>query len=564
MKFQDYPYSRPDVEKFVSEFRALLDKFTSAKNAEGQNAALAEINRLRSGFGTMESISHVRHTVDTKDPFYEAEREFFDEAEPTAKGLVSELYKALIASPYRAELESKWGRHLFALADAEVRTFAPEIVEELQHENKLVSEYVKLLASASIEFDGGTYNLSQISAFLESDDRDVRRRASGARWSFFQDNGAKLDELYDRLVKVRTSVARKLGYDNFVGLAYDRLNRTDYDASMVANFRKQVREQLVPVATKLWERQRQRIGADTLMYFDLNYYFPSGNAKPHGGVEWQLERGSKMYAELSRETDEFFRFMVDNGLLDLESKAGKAGGGYCTYFDLYKAPFIFANFNGTAHDVTVLTHEAGHAFQVYCSTGYEVPEYHWPTLEACEIHSMSMEFFTWPWMELFFEGDTEKFKYYHVVSSLQFIPYGVTVDEFQHWVYENPEASPSERKAKWRELERVYLPHRNYEGNDFLEQGGFWQGQSHIYRTPFYYIDYTLAQICAFQFWKRMRENRETAWADYVRLCRAGGSKPFTELVEAAGLISPFADGCIASVIDAVEQYLAGVDDSAL
>ncbi|WP_274362428.1 M3 family oligoendopeptidase [Paenibacillus thermotolerans] len=564
MKFQDFHYQRPDMEKYVSEFRSLLNRFSSATSAEAQNEALAAINRLRAEFSTMDNIAHVRHTINTKDPFYEAESTFFDEAGPTAQGLVSDYYRALVNSPFRAELETKWGSHLFALADAEIRTFSPEIVEELQQENKLASDYVKLLASASIEFDGGTYNLSQIVAFVESADRDVRKRASEARWAFYRDNEEKLDEVYDKLVKVRTSIAKKLGYDSFVGLAYDRLNRTDYDAAKVANFRKQVREQLVPFVTGLWERQRARIGVEKLMYYDMDYYFPSGNAHPKGGVEWQLERGAKMYKELSKETDEFFRFMLDNNLMDLESKPGKAGGGYCTYFQLHNAPFIFANYNGTAHDVTVLTHEAGHAFQVYNSMGYEVPEYHWPTLEACEIHSMSMEFFTWPWMDLFFEADTEKFKYYHVVHSLQFIPYGVTVDEFQHWVYENPEATPAERKAKWRELERVYLPHRNYEGNDFLERGGYWQFQRHIYRSPFYYIDYTLAQICAFQFWKRTMENREAAWSDYVKLCRTGGSKPFTELVKEAGLVSPFEDGCIASVIEAARSYLAGVDDSAL
>ena len=227
-------------------------------------------------------------------------------------------------------------------------------------------------------------------------------------------------------------------------------------------------------------------------------------------------------------------------------------------------PFIFSNFNGTSGDIDVLTHEAGHAFQVYCSKDYQIPEYHWPTYEACEIHSMSMEFFTWPWMELFFKEDTAKYRFTHLSEALLFIPYGVTVDEFQHFVYAHPEASPQDRKAAWREIEKKYLPHRDYEDNDYLERGGYWHQQGHIFGDPFYYIDYTLAQICAFQFWKRSRENRETAWADYLRLCQAGGSQSFLELVGLANLISPFEDGCIASVVKVIEDWLDGVDDSEL
>jgi M3 family oligoendopeptidase len=271
-----------------------------------------------------------------------------------------------------------------------------------------------------------------------------------------------------------------------------------------------------------------------------------------------------MYAELSSETDEFFQYMNDNGLMDLVSKSGKQSGGYCTYISKYQSPFIFSNFVGTSHDIDVLTHEAGHAFQVYSSRQMSVPEYNIPTYEAAEIHSMSMEFFTWPWMELFFEEDTEKYKFSHLSSALKFIPYGVAVDEFQHFVYETPEATPAERKQAWRRIEKKYLPHRTYEENDFLERGGFWHQQGHIFRTPFYYIDYTLAQICAFQFWKKANENRDQAWDEYLNLCKQGGSKPFTELVEFANLKSPFDTTCIQTVIHEIEEWLNQVNDKEL
>jgi M3 family oligoendopeptidase len=211
-------------------------------------------------------------------------------------------------------------------------------------------------------------------------------------------------------------------------------------------------------------------------------------------------------------------------------------------------------------DIFVLTHEAGHAFQVFESRDFELGEYNWPTYEACEIHSMSMEFFTWPWMERFFGDGADKFRYMHLVKALLFLPYGVAVDEFQHHVYENPDETPDQRNAAWRAIERTYLPYRNYDGNEHLEAGRMWQMQSHIYGSPFYYIDYTLAQICAFEFWKKSEEDREKAFADYVRLCQAGGSRSFLELVEYAGLRSPFKDGSIASVTDHIEKWLSRID----
>lgn len=564
MKFSEYHYERPDVKAFEHKFKELLNEFTSAGTYEEQDQVMTEINKLRSKFDTLEQLVSIRHSIDTNDEFYKAEQDFFDENGPVVQEFVTDYYRALVDSKFRAELEKKWGSQLFRLAELSLKTFSPEVIEDLQLENKLTTEYAKLIASAKIPFEGEERTLAQLVPFQQSTDRDVRKRAMEASSGFMAEHEESFDRIYDDLVKVRTKIAKKLGFKNFVELGYARMARTDYNAEMVANFRSQVLKHIVPVATKLKERQKNRIGVDQLLYYDENFAFKSGNATPKGDPEWIVSNGAKMYSELSKETDEFFTYMLENSLMDLVAKKGKQSGGYCTYISEYKSPFIFSNFNGTSGDIDVLTHEAGHAFQVYESRSYEVPEYNFPTYEACEIHSMSMEFFTWPWMDLFFKEEVDKYRFDHLASSLIFIPYGVTVDEFQHFVYENPDATPAERKKAWREIERKYLPHRNYEDNTYYEQGGFWQKQSHIFNTPFYYIDYTLAQLCAFQFWKKMHENREAAWADYLRLCREGGSQSFTELVKVAGLISPFEDGCITSVIGSIEAWLNSVDDTAL
>lgn len=563
MNFTDFTYSRPEMDIFTQKFKALIDEFEQAVTFSDQDASFAAINDLRADFNSMYNICYIRHTIDTKDEFYEKENNFFDEQTPNFQALNTDFYKKLLQSKFRKELQDKWGDQIFTIAELSLKTFAPSILDDLKEENRLSSEYVKIKAGAKILFRGEEYNLSSIVPLEGAKDRETRQKATEAKWGFFAEHEEKVGEIFDQLVKVRHRIALKLGYRNFVELGYVRMLRSDYDASMVANFRKQVEEYIVPLATKLYERQRKRLGLPELKFYDEDFRFQSGNPQPKGNPSWILSHADEMYAQLSPETHEFFCFMRDNNLMDLEAKSKKATGGYCTYIDNYKAPYIFSNFNGTSADIDVLTHEAGHAFQVYSSRELGVREYTWPTFEACEIHSMSMEFFTWPWMHLFFKEDTDKYRFSHLSNAICFLPYGVAVDEFQHYVYENPEVGPAQRNKAWREIEKKYLPHRDYDGNKFLEGGGFWHKQSHIFSMPFYYIDYTLAQICAFQFWKKDRENHQNAWTDYLRLCRAGGSLSFLELVELANLQSPFKDDTVQSVIGVIEKWLEEVDDGA-
>ena len=561
MKFNEYKYEHLDLEKIKKEFSELIKSFEKAENVEGQVNAFDEIIKLRNHIETMQTLVSVRHSIDTNDEFYDKENEYMDEISPILFGFTNDFYKALVNSKFKDELVQKYGKFLFDLAENTLKIFSPEIIPDAQEENRLSSKYSKLIASAKIDFDGKELNLSQMVPYTQSKDRNVRIEAAKKVAQFFSENQDEFDNIYDSLVKVRTRMAQKMGYKNFVEFGYKQLSRLEYDAKMVEGYRKQVLENIVPLHTELRERQGKRLGVEKLRFYDEAIKFNSGNADPHGSPEWILNNGKIMYNELSKETDEFFTFMTENNLLDLLSKKGKMSGGYCTYIPEHKAPFIFANFNGTSHDIDVLTHEAGHAFQVYQSRGFEVPEYLWPSYEACEIHSMSMEFLTWPWMDLFFENDTDKYKFIHLSEALLFIPYGVTVDEFQHWVYENPEATPKERREKWIEIEKKYLPTRDYGEVEELKNGIFWFRQGHIFSSPFYYIDYTLAQVCAFQFWIKSRENREKAWKDYLNLCKLGGSKPFFELMKSANLKNPFEEGTLAFVIPKIKEYLDNVDD---
>lgn len=564
MDFKKMEYKRPNIELAQETFQGFIGKIENANSLEEASEALKDINTLRNEIDSMCAIVTIRNTIDTTDKFYEDEQAYLDEKLPIYEGIISNCYKAMIGCKYKEGLKVIFKPQLFNIANLAVKTISPEVIDDMQVQNKLVTEYTKLIASAKIDFEGEERNLPGMGPFTQSKDREVRKKATTATSNFYVENEDKFDEIFDGLVKSRTAMARKLGYENFIQLGYDKLNRTDYTPEMVANFRRQVKENIVPLYKELRKRQSKRLGIENMKFYDENLEFLTGNATPKGDSQWIIDQAKKMYSELSPETNEFFNFMIDNNLMDLINKKGKAGGGYCHFIGKYKTPFIFSNFNGTSGDVDVLTHEAGHAFQAYSSRAYDVPEYSFPTYEASEIHSMSMEFITWPWMELLFGEDADKYKFSHLSSAILFIPYGVAIDEFQHFAYGNPDATPTERKSEWRRIEKEYLPCKDYDGVDIYERGAFWFKQSHIFQTPFYYIDYTLAQICALQFWIKSNENREASWEDYLALCKKGGSESFLELVDVAKLNSPFEDGCISKVITEVQAWLDKVDDTKL
>jgi M3 family oligoendopeptidase len=565
MKFSEYKYVRPDIDSIKLQYQLLLEKFNNSKSADEQHNIIKEINSLSQYIDTMINLVAIRHSIDTSDEFYDEENEYMDNASPIFQGLTVNYYKTLINSKFKDELKKKIYPQYFTIAEMQIKSFSDEVIPDLQEENKLQSEYDKLISSAKISFDGKTLNLSQMQPYMQSSSRKTRKEANEKYSNFFNENMDKFDEIYDKMVKLRHKIAVKLGYKNFVELGYIRMYRSEYNAHDVEGYRKQVLKYIVPLSVELRERQANRLGIDNFKYYDKGLNYTTGNANPKGDKNWLVDKAQKMYSELSPETNKFFNLMVDKNLFDLETKPNKQSGGYCTYIQNYKSPFIFANFNGTSGDVDTLTHEAGHAFQVFESRNIEYPELIFPTYEACEIHSMSMEFITWPWMNLFFEENEMKYKFSHLSDALLFIPYGVTVDEFQHRVYENPNMTPAERRAIWREIERKYLPYIDYDDNEFYEGGGYWFKQGHIFGNPFYYIDYTLAEICAFQYWVKFNlGDRKKAWQEYLHLCKVGGSKPFLELLKEGGLESPFENSTIESVIAPIKKWLDEIDDTKL
>ena len=556
MKFRDMPYERVDYDRAKEEILRLTQKVKDAENPEELWAVHQEYYRVYKGVADAMTIAHIRHDADVTDEFYNGEQDYYDEIGPKLSNLLTGYQRAIFESPCRPFLEEKIGKVAFVSIENAMKSVDESIIGLMQEENALTTEYNKLIASAQIPFDGQVLNLSLMRPYLTASDRPVRRAAWKAYSEYFLTVAEKLDGIYDRLVKNRTAQAKALGYENYIQLGYYRMNRNSYGRKDVENFRRQVKEVFVPFAEEVHEKRRKRLGLSKLSYIDNEVYFPDGNPAPVGTPEEILKTGQHMYGELSEETKEFFDFMMENELFDVFGRKTKKQGGYMTYLYNYGSPFIFANFNGTSGDVDVITHECGHAFQGYLSGKDPILEHSDITMETAEIHSMSMEFFTDPWMKDFFGDRAQDFLTLQLEDAIKFVPYGTMVDEFQHIVYENPEMTPEERRQTWSRLEKEYMPHLDYEGDPFFSKGGFWQKQQHIYNTPFYYIDYVLAQTCAFQYKIRMDEDYRAAWDSYLKLCRLSASDFYPVMLREVGLKVPFEDGYFVEIVQKLREKL--------
>ena len=545
IRFADIAAQRPgraDLSTEHAVIQSLLDRGP-------RPAALAAWDAARRRYDTWSALVHLRFAQNTADPAAIADRDYADALAPEATELEVAIKRRLLADPDRAGLEAAAGAHAVRLWECDIATFDPAIKTDLEEESRLSARYTSLLASASIDIGGGSVNLSGLAPFAEDPDRAVRHEAEQKRWAFFAANGAELDAIYAGLVTVRHRMATKLGYATYTPLGYKRLRRVDYGPDDVARYRDQVREHVVPLVAKLLEQRRVTFGWDRLRFWDEALVDPAGNPRPAGDPDFLMAQAQTMFDRMDPRLGAFYRLMQQGGFLDLLNRPGKAGGGFCTSFPSAGVPYIFANFTGTHHDIGVFTHEMGHAFQNWESRTQPNIDYLWPTMEAAEIDSMALEFLTYPHMDLMVGPEAAaRFRRMHLIGALAFLPYGVCVDHFQHEVYANPTATPAERHAMWARLEKLYMPWTDYGDLAYPAMGGRWQAKQHIYGTAFYYIDYTLAQCCAMQFWVRSRRDPAAAMDGYAALCARGGSAPFGELVRSAGLVSPFADGALADV----------------
>lgn len=552
---------RPNTQEILNLHDDLISKIKSATSSEEASEILKRFFRLTDTVSTIFNLIYIRHSCDTRDQKYDELSTLIDEFGPEINVKSNEFIKALLASPFIADLEKEFGQYFFDLQKLSLKTVSSEIIPDLIEENKTVAEYVKLIAQALIEFNGQKYTLSEMGKFTTSVNRETRKKASEAVWNFYEKNDDTIGDIYDRLVKIRTRIAHKLGYQNFLQLAYDRMHRLDWGPDDAAIYREKVLEDIVPLSNQIFNRQKERLGyQNDTKYYDYKVFYKTGNPIPDKDANGLISAAAEMYENLSPIASKYFNFMVSHNCMDVVSKPGKASGGYMTYIPDLKTSFIFSNFNGTSGDVDVLTHEFGHSLQGFLGADYIVPDYRSPGMECCEMHSMSMEFLTYPYMQNFFGKDTEKYLYSHTCDAITIIPYIVIVDAFQAYVYEHPDISHQERKAYWRKLEKTYLPHLTYEDNNFLASGGYWMKQTHIFEVPLYYLDYSIAQVVALEFFIASLKEPQKTFEKYISFCKLGGTLPFRSLLKAADIANPFDGDTLKEVATNIMKYLNTFD----
>lgn len=557
MNFDNHNYERPDIEEFEGKVFQLLERFKASDSHLEQFELIDQINSLRNDVLTMLTIAQIRNHLNTLDVKYQKEQQYINENWPIYEKIVALFHEHVSYSPFKDEIKEKFGEQLVCLAEASQNTVSSEVIEYLIKENNLISDYTRLMATSTVEFRGENRTLSQLDAFLYSWDRSIRKQAGEKKYELLSQLEDKIDHIFDELIKVRTTIAMKLGHASFVELGYARLSRVGYDQSDVEDFRKLILKYIVPIAEETRDKQRIRLGLNKLAFYDEDIRFRTGNPTPKGNVKWMVSKFEEVLNEVSREAGEFFNSLCANHLLDLLPKEGKARGAYATYLCNENTPYIFANLNGTRKDIKVLSHEFGHAWQMHLfNQRNSIPEYILPTKEACEIHSISMEFLVWPYLEKIFGGDADKYRYAHLEDALFSMPYRAAIDEFQHFIYKNPSLSISERKGKWFEIECKYMPYKAEYDHNYLKRGSFWQQQAHIFTTPFYYIDYALAQMCSLQIWSKAQTNESMAWKRYMKLCKLGGSKSFLQLIEQSGITSPFKEQGFTLILYEIEKWL--------
>lgn len=537
-------YERYTLERAGKAFEVFKQEYESAESSDGVIKARENLIKEMKSFSTASSLANMRFTLDSRDEFYKGEREYYDEIGPLVMNYMSEYGKMMLESKFRKDLERKMNPVLFKMWEVAALAHDPKIVEEEQKENAIVTEYNMLMSQMQFDYQGKKVPLSLVRGDLTNKDREVRKQAAESIGKGLQANAEKLDEIMDRLVKIRDLQAKKLGYKDFITLGYYRMGRIDYNRKMVADFKKNVLNSIVPIVKKMKEDLAKEMGIDKIMLYDNEVYSLTGNPRPKLDKEGIFKAAQEMYNEMNPEIGAFMKKMIATEAFDVDSRDGKWGGGYCTEFADYEQVFILANFNGSADDVDVVTHEFGHAFAMEQAFQYGDFEMGVGGMETAECHSMSMEYLSWKYMDKFFE-DVKGYKKRHLSEGLSFLPYGVIVDEFQHIIYENPELTPAERKAEWNKLESKYRPYMSTKGIPYLEEGTRWQFQMHIFETPFYYIDYVLASTVAMAFLVSSRKDYDLALKRYIELSRAGGTKFFSQLVKDAGVAYPFGKGTL-------------------
>lgn len=543
-------YRRPKVAAVATDLRRLADAMRA-----GDIEALGAANELRVDLATARHVSQLRYAACPADPSAASEEAFWATARGQLVGAEVEFARALLDSPAGEAIDARFGPQLRRRQRCLASSFDAAAESHAREEAIDAAEHTRIM-SRPLRVRGHAMSWGESWPLMKGEDRDLTNTVLQARDAFLQEQGPALDELFGRLVARRTAIAQAVGASGFAEVAYRRLGRSDYGPSEVAALREEIRTNVVPLVNRLFAARAARMGIASVGFDDRCSAVPLP-----APIDDPLTAVSDALASFDPELGDLLASMRRGGLLDLEPRLGKADGGMCLTLYRFGVPFVFGTLSRGEHGLRLLAHEMGHAANAHLARTQPVLEYLEPTYEAAEIASMGMEHLLYPHFSRRLGGETARLlERLGIEHNLCLLPELAAMDEFQDEVYARPSASAAERRAMWSQVEARYLPHRlsARAALPSYGEGRYWQQIAHPFESPFYMIDYVLAQACALQLWLRARHDPGGARAAYRRMCAAGGRLSFVAIVAAGELESPLVHGTVTRVVTEVLRCLEG------
>ena len=543
------------IEPYMNDLR---DRTLSCSNC--LETFIADRSNLSEVISEARARLYIDMTCHTDDEdIQKAWMAFVENVQPKLSEYSDILNRRLIEHKAVQELPERFDILVKGLK-TDIEIFREENIPLNTQATKLVTEYNEICGAQMVEFDDEQKTFAQMAIYLENTERSIREAAwKAVSERRFEDN-ERISEIYDELIQIRHQIATNAGYEGFQQYMFASMHRYDYTIEDCLEFHDSIESVCQPLRLRTDEEREQELGLGSLRPWDMGVDVKGRPPlQPFNEVQEMVDGCSRIFHTMSEELGNYFDQLDTNDCLDLDSRKGKAPGGYQYYLQKSRMPFIFMNAAGTQRNVETMIHEAGHAFHSFYSGHLDLIHERDSPIEFAEVASMSMELLTHPhWEEFYDAKNADRASRKHLEDIISFMPWMATIDAFQYWVYANPNHSREERAERWLELAERFGPKVDMSGFEEIHKVS-WQRQGHLFGVPFYYVEYGIAQLGALQMWKYHRRDTEDALTRYKAGLSLGYTRGLTELFEASGLELSFSESYVGSLIGEIDDALAEI-----
>ena len=497
------------------------------------------------------------HTDD--EAIQRAWMDFVENVEPKLSEYSDILNRRIVEHDAVGELPERYEILIKGLT-TNIEIFREENIPLQTQATKLVTEYEEIRGAQMVEFEGEQKTFAQMAIYLENTDREIREAAWKSMAKRRHEDNERISEIYDELIAIRHKIATNAGFEGYQQYMFAAMHRFDYTIEDCLEFHNSIEAICQPLRHRTDEERREALALDALRPWDMGVDIHGRPPlQPFKEVQEMVDGCSSIFHTMSDELGNYFDLLDANDCLDLESRKGKAPGGYQYYLQKSRIPFIFMNAAGTQRNVETMIHEAGHAFHSFYSGHLDLIHERDAPIEFAEVASMSMELLTHPLWEQFYNSEeANRARRSHLEDIIALMPWIATIDAFQHWIYANPEHTREERAEKWLELSERFGPKVDMNGFEDIREVS-WQRQGHLFGVPFYYVEYGIAQLGALQMWQYHRRDKQDALARYKSGLALGYTRGLTELFEASGLTLSFSESHLDSLIGEIDNALTEI-----